>query len=76
MELRRDADREDLPGTVDEVIRVAEQTEGVHLDRLITALQPDRQAVADALAEILRAAADTDPGQDPAIQDQLQQWEP
>ena len=75
-ELRQDADREDLPGTLDEVIRVAEQTEGVHLDQLITALQPDRQAVADALAEILRAAADTDPGQDPAIQDQLQQWEP
>jgi hypothetical protein len=48
----------------------------VHLDRLITALQPDRQAVAGALAEILRAAADTDPGQDSAIQDQLQQWEP
>ena len=75
-ELRRDAGREDLPGTVDEVIRVAEQTEGVHLDRLLTALQPDRQAVADALAEILRAAADTDPGQDPAIQDHLQRWEP
>ena len=55
---------------------MAEQTEGVHLDRLITALQPDRQAVADALAEILRTAADTDPGQDPAIQDHLQQWEP
>ena len=76
MQLRRDADREDLPGTVDEVIRVAEQTEGVHLDRLIAALQPDRQAVASALAEILRAAADTDPGQDPAIEDQLRQWEP
>ena len=75
-DLRRDADREDLPTTIDEVIRVAEQTEGVHLDRLITALQPDRQAVAAALAEILRTAADTSPGQDPAIQDQLQQWEP
>ena len=59
-ELRRDDRREDLPGTVDEVIRVAEQTEGVHLDRLITALQPDRQAIADALAGILRTAADTD----------------
>lgn len=76
MQLGRDADREELPGTVDEVIRVAEQTEGVHLDQLITALQPDRQAAADALAEILRTAADTDPGQDPAIQDHLQQWEP
>jgi len=76
MELRQVAGREDLPGTVDEVIRVAEQTEGVHLDQLITALQPDRQAVAGTLAEILRAAADTDPGQDPTIQDRLQQWEP
>ena len=75
-ELRRDADREELPGTIDEVIRAAEQTEGVHLDRLITVLQPDRPAAAGALAEILRAAAGTDPGQDPAIQDHLQRWEP
>ena len=75
-ELRRDADGEDLPGTIDEVIRVAEQTEGVHLDRLLTALQPDRQAVADALADILRAAAGTSPGQAPASQDPLRQWEP
>jgi hypothetical protein len=75
-DLRRDADREDLPGTIDEVIRVAEQTEGVHLDRLLTALQPDRQAAADVLAEILRAAADTGSGQDLAIQDHLQRWEP
>jgi len=75
-ELRRDTGREDLPGTVDEVIHGAEQTEGVHLDQLLTALQPDRQAVADTLAEILRTAADADPGQDPAIQDHLQQWEP
>ena len=70
-ELRRDADCGDLPGTLDEVIRVAEQTEGVHLDRLITALQPDRQAVASALAEVLRAAAGNSPGQDPTIQDRL-----
>ena len=75
-ELRGDADRGDLPGTIDEVVLVAGQTEGVHLDQLITALQPDRQVVADTLAEILRAAADTDPRQDPAIQGRLQQWEP
>lgn len=75
-ELRHDANREELPGTVDEVIRVAEQTEGVHLDHLITALQPDRQAVTDALAEILHAASGTDPGRDPTIQGHLQQWEP
>ena len=64
-ELRQEADCKELPGTLDEVIRVAEQTEGVHLDRLLTALQPDRRAVAAALAEILRAAADTDPGKTP-----------
>jgi tetratricopeptide (TPR) repeat protein len=74
--LRLVADRDDLPGSIDEVIRLAEQTEGVYLDRLITALQPDRLAVADALAEILRAAASSSHGQDPAIQDQIQQWEP
>ena len=76
LELRQHADRDDLPGTLDEVVGVAEQTEGVHLDQLITALQPDRQAAADALAEILHAAASTSPGQDPAIQHQLRQWEP
>ncbi len=76
MDLCRDADREDLPGTVDEVIRVAEQTEGVHLDRLITVLQPDRQVVADTLAGILRTPADTDPGRVPAFEDHLRRWEP
>ena len=75
-DLRQGTDRQDLPGTVDEVIRVAEQTESVHLDRLITALQPDRQAVAGALTEILRTAAGTSPGQDPAIQDHMREWEP
>jgi tetratricopeptide (TPR) repeat protein len=74
-ELRQGVDRGDLPGTVEEVIRVAEQTEGVHLDHLLTALQPERQDVADALARILRTAADTSPGQDPAIQDHLQMLE-
>jgi hypothetical protein len=74
-ELRRDTECDDLPGTVDEVVDVAEQTEGVHLDRLITALQPDRQAAANALTSILRVAADTDPRQEPTIQDYLQRWE-
>jgi tetratricopeptide (TPR) repeat protein len=75
-QLRKDTERADLPDTLDEVVRVAEQTEGVHLDQLIAAMQPDRQAVADALAGILRAAADADPSQDPAIQRHLEQWEP
>jgi hypothetical protein len=48
----------------------------VHLDRLITALQPDRQVVAHALADILRAAAGTDLGQHPDVQHHLRQWEP
>jgi hypothetical protein len=46
-----------LPGTLAEVIEVAERTDGVRLGDLIAALQPDRQAAAAALAEILRAAA-------------------
>lgn len=75
-ELHRDANDEDLPGTLDEVVGVAQQTEGVQLDRLLTGLQPDRQAVADALDEILRTAADSDAEQDTAFQDPLRQWEP
>jgi hypothetical protein len=75
-QLRQSADREDIPRTLDEVIRVAEQTEGVHLDQLIAVLQPDRQAAVDALAEILRAAASTNAEQNPSTQDVLQEWEP
>ena len=55
-ELRTDAGA-DLPATLAEVIEVAERTDGVRLGDLIAALQPDRQAAAAALAEILRAAA-------------------
>jgi tetratricopeptide (TPR) repeat protein len=47
-----------LPATLAEVIRVAGQTDGVHLGDLIAALEPDPQAAEGALAEILRAAAD------------------
>jgi tetratricopeptide (TPR) repeat protein len=75
-ELRRDSGGQHLPSTVEEVIAVAEQTEGVHLGQLITALQPDRQAVADVLDEILRVAADTTPEHGSAAQDHLQHWEP
>ena len=45
-----------LPSTLAQVIAVAEQTEGVHLSALLTALQPDEFAVEAALAEILSAA--------------------
>jgi hypothetical protein len=47
----------DLPATLADVIQVAERTDGVRLDELIAALQPDPQAAEQALAEILRAAA-------------------
>jgi hypothetical protein len=53
----RDDDGADLPATLDDVIQVAERTDGVRLGDLLAALQPDSQAVAQALAEILRAAA-------------------
>jgi CHAT domain len=49
---------EALPGTLAEVITVAERTEGVRLGELLAALQPDTQAAEQALAEILRAATD------------------
>jgi tetratricopeptide (TPR) repeat protein len=75
-ELRRDGGREDLPNTVDEVIRVTEQTEGVHLNRLLTSRQSDRKAVGDSLARILRTAADTGPEKDPSARDLLQRSEP
>jgi tetratricopeptide (TPR) repeat protein len=76
VDVRRDAGHRDLPGSVDEVIRVAEQTEGVHLGQLLTTLLPDRQAIADALAGMLQAAAGSGSGQDPTIQGYLRRWEP
>jgi tetratricopeptide (TPR) repeat protein len=50
-----------LPATLAEVIRVAGQTDGVHLGDLITALEPDPQAAEDALAQILHRAAELPP---------------
>ena len=46
-----------LPATLGDVIQVAERTDGVRLGDLIADLQPDPQAAAAALIEILRAAA-------------------
>jgi tetratricopeptide (TPR) repeat protein len=43
-----------LPSTVAEVVAVAEQTEGVRLGALLAALQPEPQAIKDALSGILR----------------------
>ncbi len=45
-----------LPATLAQVIRVAEQVDGVRLGGLITALEPDARAAEDALARILRDA--------------------
>jgi tetratricopeptide (TPR) repeat protein len=64
-----------LPSTLAEVIRAAEETEGVRLGELITALEPDTQAVEEALARILRAAADLEPDDD-RIARHLRQSEP
>jgi hypothetical protein len=59
--LREETGGGHLPATLDEVVDVAELAEGVHLGRLIIALQPDPQAVADALARIPREAAGMNP---------------
>jgi hypothetical protein len=74
-ELRQDPTGRHLPGTLGEVIESAEQTEGVHLGQLITALQPDTQAAEAALTQILDTAAGIDPDRE-AIEDHLQRWEP
>jgi len=78
-ELREDAAAEGPPVTVAEVVTVAERTEGVRLGELLAALEPDPQAVEAALAEILRAAADLPPDDEPDgadIAGHLEQWEP
>jgi CHAT domain len=51
-----------LPGTVGEVVAVAERTDGVRLGELLVELEPDAGAVEAALAEILRAAAGSGAG--------------
>jgi hypothetical protein len=77
-ELREDDDGgAGLPSTVAEVTEIAERTEGVRLGALLAALQPDPRAVQDALTEILRATADTPPGENAAvIASRVGQWEP
>jgi hypothetical protein len=54
----RDDPGADLLVTLGDVIRVAERADGVRLGELLAALEPDRQATEEALAGILRAAAD------------------
>ena len=74
-ELRQDTGRGHLPGTLDEVVHVADRTEGVRVGQLITALQPDSQAADAVLTQILATAAGIDPDHDD-IKDHLQRWEP
>jgi hypothetical protein len=77
VELRDDGPAVRLPSTVAQVIATAELTEGVRLGALLAALQPDPQAVEDALAEILRAAAALPPQDSgPDIAAHLRAWEP
>ena len=64
------------PGTLAEVVRVAELTDGVRLGELIADLQPDPEAAADVLAQILRDAADLPPYDDADIARNLEEWEP
>ena len=56
-EIRDDTGGEDaVPGTVAEVVAVAERTDGVRFGDLLVALEPDAGVVEAALAEILRDA--------------------
>jgi len=75
-EMREDGGAGALPAAVAEVVRVAEQTDGVRLGELIAALEPDPRVVEDALAQILRAAADLPPEEDAGIAGHLERWEP
>jgi CHAT domain len=76
-ELRGDDPAAGLPATVAQVVADVERTEGVRLGALLAALQPDPQAVEDALAEILRTAAELPPqDSEPDIATYLQRWEP
>ena len=76
-EMRAAGDDQTLPSTVAEVTAAAALTEGVRLDALLAALQPDPHAVEEALAEILHAANELPPEDDePDIAAYLHQWEP
>lgn len=74
-DLRSLSSRENLPATLEEVITVAEQTEGVQLRFLITTLQPDTQAAADAFAEILATAANKASDLDTGASQHLASWQ-
>jgi tetratricopeptide (TPR) repeat protein len=75
-ELREDSGTAKLPTILAEVIQVAEQTDGVRLGELITALQPDQEVAEEALAQILRDAADLPADDAGDVAGHLEQWEP
>jgi tetratricopeptide (TPR) repeat protein len=75
-ELRAPGGAGPLPATLAEVIRAAEQTDGVRLGELITALQSDAQVAEEALAQILRTTADPTAEDDEGVAGHLEQWEP
>jgi tetratricopeptide (TPR) repeat protein len=62
-----------LPATVVQVVATAELTEGVLLGALLSALQPDPEAVENALAEILRLVPQASKSR---IVSAVQRWEP
>jgi hypothetical protein len=55
-EVRRYRGHAVLPSTLDDVIHVAEKTDGVRLGALLAELQPDSSALSDSFANITRTA--------------------
>jgi hypothetical protein len=64
-----------FPATLTGLIQAAELTDGVRLADLIGALEPDRQAAATALAEIVRSVTRPAP-EDAVIAENVRRWTP
>jgi hypothetical protein len=64
-----------FPATLAGLIQAAELTDGVRLADLIGALEPDRQAAATALAEIVRSVTRPAP-EDAVIAENVRRWTP
>jgi hypothetical protein len=69
------AGAEQSPADLTDVIRIAEQTDGVRLSELLVTLQPDVQTAEDALTQIMRTAADLPPGDETGVASYPQEWE-
>ncbi len=66
-----------LPTTLAQVIEAADCTEGVRLGALLAAIEPDVQVIEQALADILRTAANLPPeDSEPDPARYLREWEP